>query len=130
MVMLCMIWCHFCKLKALKKPMEECNCTKSITTPSVFFTLLNWTNGTKSSKASHISWGLFQYVEKLSEWKSICSTTRKKKFPIKDLFSKWDQIRSKLSSSVIAVCRYNLVIRHIFKFCYKLVCIGQNYNCF
>ena len=46
----------FLQIKNVKKTMEECNCTKSITTPSVFFTLLlNCTNGTKLSKAFHIS---------------------------------------------------------------------------
>ena len=46
----------FLQIKNVKKTMEECNCTNGITTPIVFFTLLlNCTNGTKLSKASHIS---------------------------------------------------------------------------
>ena len=46
----------FLQIKNVRKTMEECHCTKSITTPSAFFTLLlNCTNGTKLSKASHIS---------------------------------------------------------------------------
>ena len=56
------IWYHLLNLKNMKQSWRSVTFTKSNSLPWVFFTFLNCTNGTKSSKASHVCFFLQGHI--------------------------------------------------------------------